>query len=115
MVDEALVKWDKLPNYILGFQNQRSTVHNLKNPLFEIIKGIGSYPNSKGEGLHYNNFYGTYIIGPILVRNPKLLKYFTKEIILSKLPNFKFKSFQLSVEQKAHKEYINRYYNTLQK
>lgn len=115
LVDEVVAK-DKISNdLILGFQNQRSTMHNLENQIFEIIKGIGSYPNSKSEGLQYNNFYGTYMIGPILVRNPKLLKCLTKKLVLSKFPKFKFKPFQLSIEQKAYDEYINRYYNTLQK
>lgn len=115
LVDEVVAKTQDSNDLILGFQNQRSTMHDLESPIFEIIKGIGSYPNSTSEGLRYNNFYGTYLIGPILVRNPKLLRQFTKEIILSKFPNFKFKPFQLSIEQKAHTEYINNYYNSLQK
>lgn len=115
LVDEAIVKTKNSDNFILGFQNQNSTMHDLDNPLFEVVEGIGSNPNCKTEGLNYNNFYGTYLIGPILVRNPKFLKEITKNLILSKNPNFKFKPFRLSLEQKAHDEYIKNYYSSLQK
>lgn len=115
LVDEAIVKIKSSNDLILGFQNQGSTMHNLENPLFEVVQGVGCFPNSKIEGLNYNNFYGTYLIGPILVRNPKLLKEITKKLILNKKPKFKFKSFCLSLEQKAHDEYIKTYYSSLQK
>lgn len=110
LVDEVIAKTPLLSNYVLGFQNQGSTMHNLDNPLFEMIKGIGAYPNSNIEGINYKNFYGTYFIGPILVRNPELLKLITKKLLLHKDNNFKFKRFNLLLEQQAHDEYIrNRY------
>lgn len=111
LVDEVVAKVDFANNYILGFQNQRSTMHDLTSPLFNIIKGIGSYPNSNVEGIHHNNFWGTYLIGPILARNPELLKEMTKQLILYKYPNTKFKKFNLSLEQKAHSEYLKTFYN----
>ena len=113
LVDEVVGKIKNSENIILGFQNQRSTMHNLDNYLFDIIKGIGSSPNSKIEGFNYNNFYGTYLIGPILVRNPHLLKELTKNLILSVKPKFKFKPFHLSLEQKAYNTYIENYYKDL--
>lgn len=113
MVDEVVAKCNFLNNYILGFQNQNSTMHELSNPLFFIIEGGGAYPNSKYEGILYNNFIGTYLIGPLLVRNPDLLKFLTKKIINSKSNNFKFKIFDLKLEAKAHAEYIKNYYNNL--
>ncbi len=38
----------------------------------------------KGEGILYNNFYGTYVVGPLLSRNPEFLEYFLKKLILFK-------------------------------
>ena len=81
-----------------------------KNPLFHVLKGTGSYPNSKKEGIHEYEFSGTYLIAPLLVRNPELLKYFVKKIILSKDPNFKFKNFSLQLEKKAHDTFMENYY-----
>ena len=42
--------------------------------LFDVEKGIGSYPNSKKEGIIHKNFIGTYVIGPNLDRKHKLNK-----------------------------------------
>lgn len=113
LVDETVAKCDYSDNYILGFQNQNSTIHELTNPLFSIVKGIGNYPNSTTEGIIFNNFIGTYLIGPILVRNPDLLKYLVKKIISAKKDNFKFKKFDLKLESSAHYEYIKNYYKDI--
>lgn len=115
LVDEVVAKSKNSEKFILGFQNQRSTMHNLSEPLFEIIKGCGSSPNSKTEGFKYNNFLGTYLIGPLLVRNPHLLKELTRKLILTTDPNFKFKPFHLTLEQKAYDSYIENYYSELSK
>ena len=66
-------------NYILGFKSQFSHLYDLKNNYFiDVKKGVGANPNQKKhEGIHYKNFYGTYLLGPILVVNP----YFTKLIL----------------------------------
>lgn len=113
IVDEVVAKCDFSSNYVLGFQNQNSTMHESTYPLFSIIKGCGAYPNAKYEGIIYNNFIGTYLIGPLLVRNPDILKLLTKKIISSKYNNFKFKNFNLKIETEAHSEYIKNYYSDL--
>lgn len=110
MVDEALVKADFMKSYLLGFQNQGSVIKSNENVMFQVLKGIGSFPNSKIEGVHKNNFYGTYLIGPILVRNPEFLKYMIKELVKSKKPKFKFKRFPFSLENKAYHEFMKNYY-----
>ncbi len=110
MVDEALVKAKFLKSYIIGFQNQGSVIKSNENIMFEVLKGIGSFPNSKIEGVHKNNFYGTYLIGPILVRNPELLKYMVKKLVTSKKADFKFKRFNLTLENKAYQEFMKNYY-----
>lgn len=113
LVDEVIAKCDLVDDYILGFQNQNSTMHEIKIPLFSITKGIGAYPKSTNEGIIYNNFVGTYLIGPLLVRNPELLKYLVKKLISSKNSNFKFKKFDFALEKNAHKDYIKNYYNNI--
>ena len=110
IADEALFQCDLVKEPVLGFQNQNSVMRENKNLLFHVLKGTGSYPNSKKEGIHEYEFYGTYLIGPLLVRNPELLKYFVKKIILSKDPNFKLKNFSLQLEKKAHDTFMENYY-----
>ena len=70
-------------------------MRNNENYMFSILKGTGSYPNSTNEGVLYNNFYGTYLIGPILIRNTELVRYLTRKIIMSKDKKFKFNQFNL--------------------
>lgn len=110
MVDEVLFKTDLINKYILGFQNQSGHIKSDILSLFDVVKGIGSYIGSKKEGIHYKNFYGTYVIGPILVRNPELLKYLVKEIINKNNKNFKFKKFNQKLEIEAYDNFMSRNY-----
>jgi hypothetical protein len=113
MIDESIMKCDFIDKPIIGFQNQSTIIKNNKYSMFQVIKGIGSFPNSKTEGIKYKNFYGTYLIGPILVRNPELLKYIIKELIISKNTNFKFKKFDLKQNIDAYNKFISNYYQTI--
>ncbi len=113
IADEVLFASPFITEPILGFQNQNSTIRDNNKYIFNILRGTGSYPGSKGEGIHYNNFYGTYVIGPILVRNPEFLKYLIKELVYSKNKDFKFKKFNLTIEESAYKCFImNNYEDT---
>lgn len=95
IVKEVVTKCNFCNNDIYGFINTSDNVsYNNVNHLFT------------DEGIHYNNFYGTYLIGPLLVRNYEFTKYFIKELILSKDKNFKFKKFNFNLDKKAYNEYI---------
>jgi len=63
---------DKLAGYInRAGGNQKS---DIKRP-FTVEPGEGANFNVHSEGIMYKNLLGTYVTGPILVRNPPLLKY----------------------------------------
>ena len=64
----------------------------------------------KDIGIKYKNFYGTYLLGPILIRNPEFAKYFVSELIKRKNKNYKIKKYDLSLEKKAYNEYFKTYY-----
>ena len=112
IVDEAYFKCDFIDKPILGFQNQGSVIKDItENNLFTVVKGTGSYPKSKYEGYHYKNFYGTYLIGPLLVRNPALLKYLMNNLIKSKDENYEIKNNVLEIEEKAYQNFIDLHYS----
>lgn len=90
---EVIIKND-FGKSIYGFMNNSDILKNKKNYLFE------------NEGVHVNNFYGTYVLGPILARNPDFLKYFMKELILSKDKSYKMRQLDTSLEEKAYSEFI---------
>ena len=74
-------------NKILGFINNNS--YNSEYSDTDIIR--------------YHNFYGTYILGPILVRNPHLVKQFLNDVTNKKL------KYDLKLETKAYNEFIKNF------
>lgn len=102
IVGEQVFKSDIVKETIIGFQNRFSS-NNIKDDyLFEVIKGTGNDSESKVEGIHKNNFFGTYLLGPILIRNPyfkdALLKYIGIDKVNTKL-----------VDYKAYHEYLKNF------
>lgn len=49
-------------------------------PFLSVERGYGFNKKSRLEGIHYRNFFGTNLLGPILVMNPPLIKYFRQEL-----------------------------------
>ena len=111
IVDEVIVKSKLINEPIIGFVNHYGIIKDIKTPLFEVIKGTGNYPKDKNEGFNYLNFYGTHIIGPILVRNPYLLTKIINNLIKQKDKNFKLKKGNLNFEIEAYQHYIKKYNN----
>lgn len=107
--NEAIYKFNGIDHVLLGFQNQQGYIFKSSYPLFEVMKGKGYTYNNTEEGIHYKNFYGTFLIGPLLSRNPYFLEYFVKQLELSINPKFKFKKFDLDLEKEAYKTFINLY------
>lgn len=102
IVGEQVFKSDIIIETIIGFQNRFSS-NNIKDDyLFEVIKGTGNDSESKVEGIHKNNFFGTYLLGPILIRNPyfkdALLKYIGIDKVNTKL-----------IDYKAYHEYLKNF------
>lgn len=110
VVDEVLLESVLLKDKIIGFQNQEKILKINDNHLFKVIKGTGDYPKSNYEGYKYKNFYGTHLIGPLLVRNPKLLEYICNNLIKEKNKNFKIKKSNENFENKAYISFINNNY-----
>jgi len=71
---------------IVGFKNQLSHSYgeNSNNYFLEMQKGTGINKETKLEGIHKNNFYGTYLLGPILPLNPD----FTKHLLKIEIPYY---------------------------
>ena len=64
---------------VIGFKSQFTMMYgnNSEMPFLQVEKGIGINKESKLEGIKTNNFIGTYLIGPLLIMNPK----FTKKVL----------------------------------
>ena len=91
-----------LKNKVVGFVNNMSSIKNNDNPLFEIEFGEGESANSKFEGVTYKNVIGTHLIGPLLIRNPEILKMLVNKICKQKDENFECKEIEYAEEEKAY-------------
>ncbi len=65
---------------IVGFKTQFGHTYELPEEygFIRVERGKGIYPGASMEGIHKNNLYATYLIGPILVMNPTFTKFFLK-------------------------------------
>ncbi len=77
-------------NKIIGFENHEGIINE----------------KSYNDEIVFNNFYGTYTLGPILIRNPMLLKYFLNKIF----PKVDINKLNLKLEEKAYKEFVKNYF-----
>ena len=64
---------------IVGFKSQFGHTYGgldpRDEPLFQGIRGVGRNPEDKFEGIRRNNFFATYLTGPLLVMNPPFTRY----------------------------------------
>lgn len=107
IINEQINKVDFLEMPIIGFQNRSSVTSNTGNDLFEVIKGTGNTQNMKVEGIKVNNFYGTYTIGPLLIRNPHLTDYIVKNILDSK--DIPYKEILDTPDYDAYNEFVKNF------
>lgn len=64
---------------IIGFKTQFSMSYPVgklaeTEGFAKVIKGVGMNRKSKVEGIVRNNFFGTYLVGPLLIMNPDFTK-----------------------------------------
>ena len=66
-----------LHDKLIGFINRAGGGQegDIERP-FALEMGPGSSDKSNAEGIRYKNLLGTYLTGPVLIRNPPLLRYF---------------------------------------
>ena len=93
---------------IIGFQNRKYLVNNNENHLFKVIDGYKDNFKSEYEGIHYKNFFGTYLIGPLFIRNPHLTDLIVSDISIKN--NYKYHIDMDTFEYKAYYEYLKNFY-----
>lgn len=91
-----------LENKVVGFINTMSVIKNNDKPLFKIEWNSESSNVNEPEGIVYKNLMGTHVIGPLLIRNPEILKMTIEKICKAKDENFKYKEIQYEDEQKGY-------------
>lgn len=68
---------------LVGYVNTSSEYYGIEAPLFRLRYGLG-LGNRKGavsdEGICYKHFFGTQLLGPVLVKNPHFLSAIAGEL-----------------------------------
>ncbi len=84
----------------VGFVNKFGEVRGVDTPLFDVEMGSPNAHDLKTEGFTRENFFGTFLTGPVLVKNPPFM-----QMILTKMlpddPNLKDQKFILDTEAQA--------------
>lgn len=62
---------------IMGFKSQFTLAYpeGELDGLFQVEKGVGLNKKCKFEGVRRSNFFGTYLLGPVLLLNPDFTRY----------------------------------------
>lgn len=83
---------------VYGFANRTAYLQGENQyPLFSVLTGFGDGKTPDGkEGTHYKNFFGTWSMGPVLVRNPSFMRQ-----ILKLLLKDGYRELDYELEQKA--------------
>ena len=65
---------------VMGFKSQFTMAYPKSKDLelFPVEKGVGLNKTCSFEGVRSGNFFGTYLLGPILLLNPPFTKYLLK-------------------------------------
>ena len=74
IVGDALGSCPLFSQAVVGFMNKCSKTTGVKVPLFTLQMGFGNEAKNSGEGVYEGNFFGTHLTGPILMKNPGLLR-----------------------------------------
>ena len=108
IVGEQVFKSNKINKLVIGFENRHSIIYDVKeNNLFEVQSGCGYEPNNTLEGVRKNNLYATYLLGPILIRNPYLLESIIKDLF--EIKNIKYNEVKKDISYKAYDEYLKNF------
>lgn len=59
---------------LVGFINKCSKTSGIETPLFTMKMGFGNEKDRSAEGFRLKNCFGTHLTGPILVKNPSMLR-----------------------------------------
>ena len=71
---DCLAKTDLFDDLLVGFMNKCSKTTKVEHPFCSVIMGFGNEEDKGTEGFRAGNCFGTHLTGPILVKNPAMLR-----------------------------------------
>lgn len=101
----VLATWDDMR--VVGYKTTFSEIRGNTHPWLTVDKGVGQPDDPAHEGIHYRNFFGTYLMGPALITNPPLAKYLLRLLGQSDKLAFEdavWRSYNVRVEEYERKD-----------
>ncbi len=71
---DCLAKTELFDDLLVGFMNKCSITTEVEQPFCSVIMGFGNEEDKGAEGFRAGNCFGTHLTGPILVKNPAMLR-----------------------------------------
>ena len=115
ITSDIVYQADFLEKDVVGFVNKMANVSGIRDSLFTVKFGVGSNREEKFEGIQVNNFFGTYVIGPILVKNPYFMDYLSKLIINKVDPEFVYPDVRNENQYKAFQIVLSELHSRMSK
>lgn len=84
----------------VGFVNKASQTAGVTRPLFRMEHGPGNAADTAEDGVWEGSFYGTHLIGPLLMKNPHINRYFTE--LLCRRAGLPYQAQDCPHEQRAY-------------
>ncbi len=89
---------------VVGFENHsgRTYLGNGVTPLGKVIHGHGNNGEDGFEGVAHDNFYGTYLHGSLLPKNPQLADEIITKALQRRYGSVQLAALNDTLEQQAH-------------
>lgn len=97
---DAICLSDSFKGKVVGFINTSSIIKENDKPLFKYDYNT---KNLENDGVSYKNVIGTHLIGPLLIRNPEILKYIVTKLCTKKDESFEYKEIKYLEEEEGYK------------
>lgn len=103
---------DADPIRVVGFKSQFGHMYGRESDkdldhlaLFTPQRGPGMNRYAEGEGIRINNFFATYVIGPLLILNPPFTKWFIRNQLGAEITELAFEAAAMDSYENRVKEY----------
>lgn len=100
-INDALARCDLFDAPVVGFINKCTEVSGIGFPLLQMEMGGGNAPGDRREGIHFSSFYGTQLVGPVLVKNPAFLRHLILEVC-GKTEGFQYRDIPYPSAENAY-------------
>lgn len=78
---DCIARFEETGDTLVGFINKCSKTSGVEAPLFTLEMGFGNAADKGDEGFRKNNCIGTHLTGPLMVKNPAMLKYVARLLL----------------------------------